>query len=65
MDTLPVSTDLVIASYVLNEMNHKDRIAVIKKLWDATKMMLLIVDPGTPVGYEQISVPFNYAINII
>lgn len=46
--------DLIIASYVLNEMNEQNRIKAIGKLWNKTKKMLLIVEPGTKIGYEQI-----------
>lgn len=46
--------DLVIASYVLNEMSMEDRIKTVAKLWENTKQMLLIVEPGTPVGYKNI-----------
>lgn len=46
--------DLVIAAYVLNEMNEIKRKEVIRKLWSAAEMMLLIVEPGTPAGYSNI-----------
>ena len=51
---IPVSADIVIASYVFNEMTDEERTAGILKLWAATKMLLLIVEPGTTVGYKQI-----------
>lgn len=46
--------DLVIASYSLNELSTKDRELVVKKLWDCTEKILLIVEPGTPVAFKQI-----------
>jgi len=46
--------DLVIASYVLNEITGNIRKAVIEKMWSAAGMMLLIVEPGTPEGYSNI-----------
>jgi ribosomal protein RSM22 (predicted rRNA methylase) len=46
--------DLVISSYVLNELNDEERIKAVDKLWDATNKIALIVEPGTPVGYSQI-----------
>ncbi len=52
-DPIPFRADLVIASYVLGEMNEKDRILAAKKLWDSTEKMLLLVEPGTPVGFSQ------------
>ncbi len=47
-------SDLVIASYVLNEMTNEQRLQVVDKLWENTEQMLLIVEPGTPAGYENI-----------
>ena len=41
--------DLVICSYVLNEMDEVTRNKIVDKLWQATKKVLLIVEPGTPV----------------
>ncbi len=46
--------DLVIASYVLGEMNPSDRKIVAGNLWEATGQMLLIVEPGTPAGFAQL-----------
>lgn len=48
-------SDLVIASYVLNELSKEERIRVAEKLWDNTEQMLLIVEPGTPAGYNNIA----------
>ncbi len=49
-------SDLVIASYVLNEMSIDERLKAADKLWDNTEQMLLIVEPGTPVGYSNLKV---------
>ncbi|ANX00753.1 small ribosomal subunit Rsm22 family protein [Thermoclostridium stercorarium] len=46
--------DLVIAAYVLNEIPADKRKEIIHKLWSASDMMLLIVEPGTPAGYANI-----------
>ncbi|MHC1695023.1 MAG: small ribosomal subunit Rsm22 family protein [Eubacteriales bacterium] len=53
-DDIPERADLVVASYVLNEMTREDRAAVSQKLWDAVEMLLLIVEPGTPAGYSNL-----------
>lgn len=53
-DKISERADLVVSSYVLNEMKQKDRIETAKKLWDATDMMLVIIEPGTPVGFSHI-----------
>ena len=53
-DVIPQEADMIIASYVLNEMNRKDKIKTIDKLWSKAKKVLLIVEPGTKTGYEQV-----------
>jgi ribosomal protein RSM22 (predicted rRNA methylase) len=46
--------DLVVASYVIGEMNA-DRLAALTDLmWGATRDTLLVVEPGTPAGYRRI-----------
>ena len=47
-------SDLVIASYVLNEMSMENRMEVVRFLWENTKKMLVIIEPGTPVGFSNI-----------
>ncbi|XP_077245654.1 copper ion binding / methyltransferase isoform X2 [Tasmannia lanceolata] len=43
--------DLVIASYVLGEIpSLKDRITIVRQLWDLTRDVLVLVEPGTPQG---------------
>ncbi|KAL4188221.1 hypothetical protein AMTRI_Chr09g22830 [Amborella trichopoda] len=43
--------DLVIASYVLGEIpSVKDRITVARQLWDLTRDVLVLIEPGTPQG---------------
>lgn len=48
------SADLVLASYVMNEMSESDRQTLVKKLWTLTDKVLLIIEPGTPKGYQQL-----------
>ncbi|KAL3645525.1 hypothetical protein CASFOL_010705 [Castilleja foliolosa] len=48
--------DLVIASYVLGEIpSLKDRITLVRQLWDLTGDILVLVEPGTPQGSNIIS----------
>ncbi|XP_004300486.1 PREDICTED: methyltransferase-like protein 17, mitochondrial [Fragaria vesca subsp. vesca] len=48
--------DLVIASYVLGEIpSLKDRITVVRQLWDLTRDVLILIEPGTPQGSNIIS----------
>ncbi|MFE0756815.1 small ribosomal subunit Rsm22 family protein [Inquilinus sp. NPDC058860] len=46
--------DLVILSYVLDELAPDRRGALVDGLWAATGGVLLIVEPGTPAGYRRI-----------
>lgn len=47
--------DLVMSSYMINEIKLQDRENVFDKLWNMTDKMLLIVEPGTKEGFEVIS----------
>lgn len=46
--------DLVMASYMINELPKNVIDIAIKKLWDATNNILLILEPGTPKGFSNI-----------
>jgi len=46
--------DLAIASYVINELSESERAAFTDALWAKTRDTLLVVEPGTPAGYERI-----------
>lgn len=46
--------DLVIASYVLNELPEKKTREFAERLWQSTKGVLVIVEPGTPAGFIRI-----------
>ena len=48
--------DLVICSYVLNELSESNRMLALNKLWKATNKVLLIIEPGTPVGFGEIKI---------
>uniref|UniRef100_A0A2P2IV86 Uncharacterized protein MANES_01G053800 n=2 Tax=Rhizophora mucronata TaxID=61149 RepID=A0A2P2IV86_RHIMU len=48
--------DLVIASYVLGEIpSLKDRITVVRQLWNLTRDVLVLIEPGTPHGSKIIT----------
>lgn len=51
---IPGKADLVIASYVLNELTEEERIKAVDKLWQAADKIVLIVEPGTPEAYSQL-----------
>lgn len=46
--------DLVTLAYVLNELAAEDRQRLLERLWRLTTDTLLIVEPGTPNGWQRI-----------
>lgn len=46
--------DLVVASYLINEIGTKERAALAEAMWAKTRDTLLVVEPGTPTGYANI-----------
>ena len=46
--------DLVIASYILGELPEDAREPFVRKLWESTAGMLLLIEPGTPRGFGHI-----------
>ncbi len=46
--------DLVIASYMIGEIDTSARTAFATELWQKTRNTLLVVEPGTPAGYARI-----------
>jgi ribosomal protein RSM22 (predicted rRNA methylase) len=48
------AADLVIASYLVGEMDDTGRAALANQAWAKTRDTLLIVEPGTPAGYARI-----------
>jgi len=46
--------DLVTLAYVLNELAADARPQVLERLWRATADTLVIVEPGTPAGWQRI-----------
>jgi ribosomal protein RSM22 (predicted rRNA methylase) len=46
--------DLVVASYLIGEVRETERRSLAERLWTKTRDTLLVVEPGTPAGYERI-----------
>ena len=46
--------DLVCESYALNELSDADREDVVAKLWNAAGELLVLIEPGTPVGFSHL-----------
>ncbi|NLO47293.1 MAG: rRNA methyltransferase [Clostridiales bacterium] len=53
-DSFMYSADLVIASYVLNELAPEHQIKTAILLFDATNELVLFVEPGTPQGFSNL-----------
>jgi ribosomal protein RSM22 (predicted rRNA methylase) len=46
--------DLVTLAYVLDELAPTERGALVDRLWSLSRQALLIVEPGTPAGWQRI-----------
>jgi ribosomal protein RSM22 (predicted rRNA methylase) len=48
------ATDLVVASYMIAEIDGAEQNALAELMWAKTRDTLLVVEPGTPAGYARI-----------
>lgn len=55
--------DLVIASYMINEVKEENFEEVINKMWNSTEKVLIIIEPGTVQGYRNIMKAKEILIN--
>jgi len=53
-EEIPQKAQLVTASYVLNELESRQRVEAVKKLWNAAEKLLIIIEPGTPKGFANL-----------
>lgn len=53
-NSLPVKQDLIVASYMLNELADSVFETAVKNLWNSTDGVLLIVESGTKQGFDTI-----------
>ena len=51
---LSTQSDVVTLAYVLDELDAAERAVLIRRLWSLTGDTLLIVEPGTPAGWQRI-----------
>lgn len=51
---LTQKADIVLSSYVLNEMTEQNCRNTVQMLWEHTEKMLLIVEPGTPESFSRL-----------
>lgn len=62
-DEFDKKCDLAVISYMINELPKEQVNAVIDKIWKATNNLMLVVEPGTPVAFENIKMIRQYLIN--
>ena len=62
-EDLSVKKDLCILSYIINELSIENRLKVIDKVLKSAGKVLLIVEPGTPEGFNNIKEIRDYAYN--
>ncbi len=53
-DEISEKYDLIVVSYMLNEISNDKKALIVEKLWNICNKMLLIVEPGTMQGYNNI-----------
>ena len=53
-DNITEKADIVVTSYMINELPENEKEFVIEKLWNATNKLLIIIEPGTPAGFKNI-----------
>ena len=54
-DHLPErKADLITLAYVLDELATETRLRLVRDAWRQTRSLLLIVEPGTPAGWQRI-----------
>ncbi len=52
--TAPADADLVVLAYVLGEVAEPRRHALVDQLWQRASDLLVIVEPGTPAGWQRV-----------
>lgn len=59
---LQEKADIIVASYMLNEIREDKKIEIIEKLWNNTNEILFIIEPGTPENYKNIMKYKDYLV---
>lgn len=57
-------SDMVISSYVLNELDDIGRINCINQMWNIANKVVVFVEPGTPKGFAIIKQVRDYLISL-
>jgi hypothetical protein len=54
LKSTPEKSDLMVISYVLSEIPENKRKTLLEKAWASTTKAFVIVEPGTPKGFQEI-----------
>jgi ribosomal protein RSM22 (predicted rRNA methylase) len=46
--------DLTIFSYAIGEIDEAKRLPLLRRCWETTQSVLVVIEPGTPKGFERI-----------
>lgn len=57
-------SDLIILSYVVGELRQEAMIDLISKAWDSSSQMLVVIEPGTPHGFQRILAARTHLIQL-
>ena len=53
-DEIAEKADIVLTSYMINELSEQEREKAVLKLWQATDKLMVVIEPGTPEGFKNI-----------
>lgn len=53
-DEIAEKADIVLTSYMINELPEQEREKAVLKLWQATNKLMVVIEPGTPEGFKNI-----------
>lgn len=53
-DEIAEKADIVLTSYMINELPEQERKNAVLKLWQATNKLMVVIEPGTPEGFKNI-----------
>lgn len=63
MDALPPH-DVIILSYSIGELQPAHILKLLEKCWESANQLLIIIEPGTPAGFERIRSIRSSLINL-
>lgn len=53
-DEIEEKADIVLTSYMINELPEQEIENAVLKLWKATNKLMVVIEPGTPEGFKNI-----------